>query len=110
MSESPFADAEVCIDPRLSTIRQISSLIRRLRLKFCLLCDAVCDRADVLNFRRDDPARQKILDILAEWMQSAPEVCRSLEVPSLASFFFTSDSCPSTRFRGHSILVACGHA
>ncbi|KAF7329572.1 Ras-GAP domain-containing protein [Mycena kentingensis (nom. inval.)] len=45
----------------------------RLRLKFCVLCDAVCERADVLSIRRDSPARQKILDILAEWIQTLPE-------------------------------------
>ncbi|KAJ7620066.1 hypothetical protein FB45DRAFT_146957 [Roridomyces roridus] len=44
----------------------------RLRLKFCALCDAVCDRTDTLTLRKDSPARQKILDIVMEWMQSAP--------------------------------------
>ncbi|KAF7302288.1 Ras-GAP domain-containing protein [Mycena indigotica] len=46
----------------------------RLRLRFCILCDAVCDRADLLTIRRDSPARQRILDILAEWMQTLPEI------------------------------------
>ncbi|KAJ6460124.1 hypothetical protein C8R47DRAFT_1161242 [Mycena vitilis] len=44
----------------------------RLRLKFLMLCDAVCDRPDTLTLRRDNPARQKILDIVMEWMQTAP--------------------------------------
>ncbi|KAJ7181585.1 hypothetical protein C8R43DRAFT_1229418 [Mycena crocata] len=44
----------------------------RLRLKFCSLCDAVCDRSDALTLRKDNPARQKILDIVMEWMQTAP--------------------------------------
>ncbi|KAJ7458402.1 hypothetical protein B0H11DRAFT_187286 [Mycena galericulata] len=44
----------------------------RLRLKFCALCDAVCDRTDTLTLRKDNPARQKILDIVMEWMQMAP--------------------------------------
>ncbi|KAJ7094350.1 hypothetical protein C8R44DRAFT_384405 [Mycena epipterygia] len=44
----------------------------RLRLKFCALCDAVCDRTDTLTLRKDNPARQKILDIVMEWMQTVP--------------------------------------
>ncbi|KAJ7265356.1 hypothetical protein B0H12DRAFT_1201035 [Mycena haematopus] len=44
----------------------------RLRLKFLMLCDAVCDRPDTLTLRRDNPARQKILDIVMEWMQMVP--------------------------------------
>lgn len=47
----------------------------RLRLKFCALCDAVCDRTDTLTLRKDNPTRQKILDIVMEWMQMAPSVC-----------------------------------
>ncbi|KAJ7724736.1 hypothetical protein DFH07DRAFT_1066990 [Mycena maculata] len=46
----------------------------RLRFKFCALCDAVCDRTDTLTLRKDNPARQKILDIVMEWMQSASSV------------------------------------
>jgi hypothetical protein len=49
----------------------------RLRLKFCALCDAVCDRTDTLTLRKDNPARQKILDIVMEWMQTTPMVYRS---------------------------------
>ncbi|KAJ6515229.1 hypothetical protein C8R45DRAFT_1049017 [Mycena sanguinolenta] len=45
----------------------------RLRLKFLGLCDSVCDRPDTLTLRRDNPARQKILDIVMEWMQIAPD-------------------------------------
>ncbi|KAJ6560168.1 hypothetical protein B0H19DRAFT_1376000 [Mycena capillaripes] len=44
----------------------------RLRLKFLMLCDAVCDHPETLTLRRDNPARQKILDIVMEWMQTAP--------------------------------------
>ncbi|KAJ7821199.1 hypothetical protein B0H14DRAFT_2831907 [Mycena olivaceomarginata] len=44
----------------------------RLRLKFLMLCDSVCDRPDTLTLRRDNPARQKILDIVMDWMQMAP--------------------------------------
>ncbi|KAF7335246.1 hypothetical protein MSAN_02335100 [Mycena sanguinolenta] len=45
----------------------------RLRLKFLVLCDAICDRPDTLTLRRDNPARQKILDIVMEWMQIPPD-------------------------------------
>lgn len=45
----------------------------RLRLKFCALCDSVCDRADTLTLRKDNPARQKLLDIVMEWMQTTPD-------------------------------------
>ncbi|KAJ6540091.1 hypothetical protein B0H10DRAFT_2170598 [Mycena sp. CBHHK59/15] len=44
----------------------------RLRLKFCNLCDAVCDRTDTLTLRKDSPARQKILDFVMEWMETSP--------------------------------------
>ncbi|KAJ7302887.1 hypothetical protein DFH08DRAFT_70201 [Mycena albidolilacea] len=44
----------------------------RFRLKFLGLCDAVCDHPESLTLRRDNPARQKILDIVMEWMQTAP--------------------------------------
>lgn len=47
----------------------------RLRLKFCVLCDAVCDRTDTLTLRKDSGARQKILDLVMEWMQTPPQVC-----------------------------------
>ncbi|KAF8207849.1 hypothetical protein K438DRAFT_2013261 [Mycena galopus ATCC 62051] len=44
----------------------------RLRSKFLTLCDAVCDRPDTLTLRKDNPARQKILDIVMEWIQMPP--------------------------------------
>ncbi|KAJ7668141.1 hypothetical protein B0H17DRAFT_990194 [Mycena rosella] len=50
----------------------------RLRLKFCVLCDAVCDRSDTLTLRKDNPARQKILDIVMEWMQTTPNGTQEL--------------------------------
>ncbi|KAJ7167823.1 hypothetical protein C8R46DRAFT_1350755 [Mycena filopes] len=45
----------------------------RLRMKFLVLCDTVCDHPDTLTLRRDNPVRQKVLDIVMEWMQSAPD-------------------------------------
>ncbi|KAJ7034157.1 hypothetical protein C8F04DRAFT_582650 [Mycena alexandri] len=45
----------------------------RLRVNFLKLCDTVCDRPETLTLRRDNPVRQKILDIVMEWMQSAPD-------------------------------------
>ncbi|KAK7053933.1 hypothetical protein R3P38DRAFT_3343387 [Favolaschia claudopus] len=44
----------------------------RLRHRFLTLVDAVCERPDILSLRRDNPARQKTLDIVMEWMQTAP--------------------------------------
>ncbi|CAK5277391.1 unnamed protein product [Mycena citricolor] len=45
----------------------------RLRLKFCQLCDALCERTDTLTLRKDNLARQKILDIIMEWMPAGPK-------------------------------------
>lgn len=75
------AEEIMSIDVSLTMLSLASFIARfdpqaasRLRLKFCGLCDAVCDRSDTLTLRKDNPARQKILDIVMEWMQMAPTV------------------------------------
>ncbi|KAF7352222.1 hypothetical protein MVEN_01185600 [Mycena venus] len=78
-SKHPNAEELMAIDIS-STMHALASFIARfdpqaasrLRLKFLMLCDAVCDRPETLTLRRDNPARQKILDIVMEWMQAAP--------------------------------------
>ncbi|KAF8872759.1 hypothetical protein BD779DRAFT_1679537 [Infundibulicybe gibba] len=41
----------------------------RVKMKFCLMCDTVCDRTDTLTLRKDNNARHHILDIIIQWMQ-----------------------------------------
>ncbi|KAI6152285.1 hypothetical protein BKA82DRAFT_4387651 [Pisolithus tinctorius] len=41
----------------------------RMRVKFCALCDSVCERNDTLTLRKDDMSRNRIVDILMEWFQ-----------------------------------------
>ncbi|KAF7293793.1 Ras-GAP domain-containing protein [Mycena chlorophos] len=80
-STPPNSESEIMSIDISSTMLSLAGFIARfdayaasrLRLRFCILCDAVCDRADLLTIRRDNPARQKILDILAEWMHTVPE-------------------------------------
>ncbi|PPR04649.1 hypothetical protein CVT24_011867 [Panaeolus cyanescens] len=42
--------------------------LHRIRIKFCVLCEAVCSRQDNLNIRRDSSARHEILDYVLQWM------------------------------------------
>lgn len=41
----------------------------RLKVKFCFLCENVCDRTDTLTLRKDSWARHRILDMIMDWMQ-----------------------------------------
>ncbi|KAH7931340.1 hypothetical protein BV22DRAFT_1124264 [Leucogyrophana mollusca] len=41
----------------------------RIRIKFCALCDSICERIDTLTLRKDDLSRNRILDIVMEWFQ-----------------------------------------
>ncbi|PCH40763.1 hypothetical protein WOLCODRAFT_88808 [Wolfiporia cocos MD-104 SS10] len=41
----------------------------RLRLKFCSLCETVFDQAETITMRKDSCSRQKIADIIIEWIQ-----------------------------------------
>lgn len=41
----------------------------RVKIKFCIMCDSVCERADTLTLRKDTAARHEILDIIMEWIQ-----------------------------------------
>jgi hypothetical protein len=41
----------------------------RIKIKYCALCESVCDRADTLSLRgKDSSARHNILDIVMEWI------------------------------------------
>ncbi|KAH9948737.1 hypothetical protein B0H21DRAFT_787622 [Amylocystis lapponica] len=44
------------------------SLSYRLRLKYCGLCDAVFSQAETITMRKDSVTRQKIVDIVIEWV------------------------------------------
>ncbi|KAH7916805.1 hypothetical protein BJ138DRAFT_1121610 [Hygrophoropsis aurantiaca] len=41
----------------------------RIRIKFCALCDSICERIDTLTLRKDDLSRNRILDIVMDWLQ-----------------------------------------
>lgn len=41
----------------------------RLKIKFCVMCDNVCDRTDTLTLRKDSCARHRILDMVMDWIQ-----------------------------------------
>lgn len=41
----------------------------RIKIKFCNLCDSVCERPDTLTLHKDSSARHSILDIIMEWIQ-----------------------------------------
>jgi neurofibromin 1 len=42
--------------------------VNRVKIKFCGLCKAICDRPDVLTLRKDDAARNLILDLVMKWL------------------------------------------
>ena len=46
----------------------------RIKIKFCVFCESVCDRPDILTLRRDSNARHSILDLVLDWIQPA-NVC-----------------------------------
>lgn len=54
----------------------------RVKIKFCLLCDSVCERSSTLTLRKDGLARHSILDIIVTWIVSS-EVCASRPLLSL---------------------------
>lgn len=43
-------------------------LTLRIRTKFCTLCDAICERGEVLTLRKDSSVRHNILDIVMDWI------------------------------------------
>jgi hypothetical protein len=47
--------------------------IHRVKIKYCGLCESVCNRTDTLTIRKNSPARFVILDSLLQWM--SPRVC-----------------------------------
>ena len=56
----------------------------RIKIKYCGLCDSVCDRTDTLSFRKDTGDRHNILDIIMEWIQDP------IGVSSFLTFAFPS--------------------
>jgi len=50
----------------------------RIKIKFCVLCDSVCEKTTSLTLRNDGGARNDILDILMEWIQDSGNVCCNL--------------------------------
>lgn len=49
----------------------------RTKIKYCSLCEAVCNRTDTLTIRKDSNARHEILSTALDWM-----------VPPSVSFLF----------------------
>jgi neurofibromin 1 len=48
---------------------------QRIKIKFCSLCDSVCDHADSLTLRKDTNTRHKTLDIVMDWIKNPSTVC-----------------------------------
>lgn len=40
----------------------------RIKIKFCTLCESVCNRTDTLTLRKDSPVRHEILNYVLQWM------------------------------------------
>ena len=43
----------------------------RIKVKLCAFCDSILMRSDDLGLRKDDIARNALLEVIAEWIQSA---------------------------------------
>lgn len=54
--------------------------VYRVRLKFCVLCDNLFARPDMLSMRKEGSFRQNILDIILDWIQNPDNV--SVFLPS----------------------------
>lgn len=44
----------------------------RIKIKFCGLCKSICDRPEILTLRKDDAARNHILDLVMKWLLPSP--------------------------------------
>lgn len=53
------------------------SVAYRLRTKFCSMCEVVFDQAETITMRKDNGSRQKIADIIIEWIQDPAMVSLS---------------------------------
>ena len=42
----------------------------RIKIKYCSICESVCNRMDSLTLRKESSARYIILDILLQWMSA----------------------------------------
>jgi hypothetical protein len=52
----------------------------RIKIKFCVLCDHVCEKTNTLTFRKDQSPRHDILDLVMEWIQDPANVGRSFHL------------------------------
>jgi hypothetical protein len=52
----------------------------RIKIKFCVLCDHVCEKTNTLTFRKDQAPRHDILDLIMEWIQDPANVGRSFHL------------------------------
>lgn len=50
----------------------------RLRLKFCNMCESVFNQGETMAMRKDGNNRQKIVDIIVEWIQDTSSCDRDL--------------------------------
>lgn len=48
----------------------------RLRLKYCTLCDTVFEKNEIMSIRKDNEARQNIVDVVIEWIQDPATVSK----------------------------------
>jgi neurofibromin 1 len=68
-------DISICLVALAGFIaRFVNPLSYRIRIKLCALCDCACARTGTLTLRRDTSARQKIIDVLMEWIQDPSSV------------------------------------
>ncbi|KAI0026498.1 hypothetical protein K488DRAFT_66360, partial [Vararia minispora EC-137] len=54
----------------------LGSEAQRVHIKFCVLCDSLFARPDMLSMRKDGNLHQNVLDILIDWVQN-PQAVRS---------------------------------
>ncbi|KDR84288.1 hypothetical protein GALMADRAFT_87191 [Galerina marginata CBS 339.88] len=48
--------------------RSSASSAHRIKIKFCVLCESVCNRTDTLTIRKDSHLRHEILNHVLQWM------------------------------------------
>jgi hypothetical protein len=92
----------------------------RIKTKFCVLCDNVCEKTVSLTLRKDGGGRNDILDILMEWIQDLGHVCRVLHtVSTFVMMVFLSflkgicvykrtSTCPASELRS-SFWIDCNY-
>ena len=58
----------------------------RIKVKLCAFCDSILIRSDDLGLRKDDAARNALLEVIAEWIQSAVRYLASCNIKCPVSF------------------------